>query len=214
MVDWSVPISLVDVDCGSSHRPVCCGKGNLWCPRSPGSPNYLSWVGRFFGFLHGVQEWERILLWKSKTGLGWWCLGFGGWHRVPGVKSCLSSRLDLVLFFFFFYNHVWYQQNQAKIYPRSGESPKVFAESGVPALASKSKLALPHSVWMPIRPLWCHLFEFGVMCCMHVEHISCVITNCGQHQLAVLQLTKNPGSPSGPPSWYVGWSTQILGGPT
>ena len=28
------------------------------------------------------------------------------------------------------YNHVWYQPNQAKIYPQSGESPKVFAVSG------------------------------------------------------------------------------------
>ena len=27
------------------------------------------------------------------------------------------------------YNHVWYHQNQAKIYPRSDESPKVFAMS-------------------------------------------------------------------------------------
>ena len=26
--------------------------------------------------------------------------------------------------------HVWYQQNQAKIYPRSGKTPKVFAVSG------------------------------------------------------------------------------------
>ena len=28
---------------------------------------------------------------------------------------------------------------------------------------------------------------------------------------AVLQLTKIPGSPSGPPSWYGGWSAIILG---
>ena len=29
----------------------------------------------------------------------------------------------------------------------------------------------------------------------------------------VLQLTKNPGSPSGPPRWYPGWSAIILGCP-
>ena len=27
---------------------------------------------------------------------------------------------------------------------------------------------------------------------------------------SVLQLTKNPGSPSSPPTWYAGWSTQTL----
>ena len=34
------------------------------------------------------------------------------------------------------------------------------------------------------------------------------------HKLTVLQLTKNPGSPSGPPSWYAGWSALVWGCPT
>ena len=29
------------------------------------------------------------------------------------------------------YNHVWFQQNQAKIYPQSGKSPKVFKVSEI-----------------------------------------------------------------------------------
>ena len=29
-------------------------------------------------------------------------------------------------------------------------------------------------------------------------------------KITVLQLTKNPGSPSGPSTWYAGWSAQIL----
>ena len=33
-------------------------------------------------------------------------------------------------------------------------------------------------------------------------------------QAPVLQQTKNPGSPSGPPRWYPGWSAIILGSPT
>ena len=32
------------------------------------------------------------------------------------------------------------------------------------------------------------LFEFGVMHMLHVEHISCIITNCGQHKWVIPSL--------------------------
>ena len=61
--------------------------------------------------------------------------------RCTSISRHRKTWVGRVKFLCIIYNHVWYQQNQAKIYARSGESPKVFVVSAISSLQNKCQTA-------------------------------------------------------------------------